>query len=100
MHDKEIVHRDIKAENVLIDDKDVSKLCDFNISCVMKRNQLEPASVFIGTKLYSPPELIVKAYSKEMYSPYEAVSVTSQLGHLVFGDDLPRNHHAQASVRE
>jgi len=64
------VHRDIKAENVLIDDKDVSKMCDFNISSVMKRTQLEPANVFIGTKLYSPPELIVKSFSKEMYSPY------------------------------
>jgi serine/threonine protein kinase len=49
---------------VLVDDKDVCKICDFNISAVMKKSQLEPANVFIGTRLYSPPELNVKSFSK------------------------------------
>lgn len=60
MHENNIIHRDIKAENVLINEKDEIKIIDFNVSCeVPTDGRITITDKFIGTKTYAPPELIL-----------------------------------------
>ena len=68
LHEKGIVHRDIKAENILISRKDGEivnvKLIDFGFSKVIKNNL---AVSFLGTGGYIAPEIRQqKQYSKSV----------------------------------
>ena len=55
LHDKEIVHRDIKLDNLLYD-KSIIKLLDFGFSLRIDPEQL--LSSFVGTPYNMSPEII------------------------------------------
>ncbi|KAK0394217.1 hypothetical protein QR680_000627 [Steinernema hermaphroditum] len=55
MHQKGIVHRDIKAENVIFAQPGWVKLADFGFSCQCNRSQT--LSTFCGSPPYAAPEL-------------------------------------------
>jgi serine/threonine protein kinase len=58
LHGQGIVHRDLKLENILIDDRNNVKLIDFGFSvCVGKDQKLK---VFCGTPSYMAPEIVQK----------------------------------------
>lgn len=61
IHKKGIVHRDIKLENVLIDDKLNVKLTDFGL-CGIKETEYDMMNQKVGTVRYTSPE-IVKGHS-------------------------------------
>lgn len=54
IHSKQIVHRDIKPDNMLLDDEGVVKICDFGIS---KRIGRELLTDFVGTPAFMAPEI-------------------------------------------
>ena len=55
MHQLRIAHRDIKLENVLVDEMDYKvKLCDFNSS---ENLDVGKVSKNIGTEVYLAPEI-------------------------------------------
>eukprot|EP01135_Chromosphaera_perkinsii_P002990 Nk52_evm12s232 gene=Nk52_evmTU12s232 len=56
MHDKHILHRDLKTQNVFMDASGVIKLGDFGIARVLD-NTLEHARTVVGTPFYLSPEL-------------------------------------------
>ncbi len=61
MHSKNILHRDIKLDNILLDDNFNSKICDFGVSRIMKEGEI--ISEKCGTPAYLAPEVIlVKGY--------------------------------------
>ena len=63
MHSKNIIHRDIKLENILIDSKGHIKLTNFGISKLLKND--EKAQTMIGTAYYMAPEIASgKRYDK------------------------------------
>ena len=58
MHNKNIVHRDIKLENILIDLNNNVKICDFGISLVL--NSLSDKLYDqCGTPMYMAPEILL-----------------------------------------
>ncbi|OMJ77561.1 hypothetical protein SteCoe_22809 [Stentor coeruleus] len=65
IHNKKIVHRDIKLENILISSKDKDlhlKLIDFNIATFFMGKRL---SKFTGTSFYIAPEVIKENYNEK-----------------------------------
>ena len=61
---KNICHRDIKLENILILNDNVIKLIDFGFAVKCKKNEYQ--ELFCGTLYYMPPEIV----NKEKYIPY------------------------------
>ncbi|XP_036031901.1 sperm motility kinase 2B-like [Onychomys torridus] len=75
-HDNFIIHRDIKAQNILLDHKGNAKLCDFGLSAKVIPGQR--LGDFCGTLPYCAPEL----FGKEAYDG-RATDIWS-LGVLLF----------------
>lgn len=58
MHSKNIAHRDIKLENVILDEEIEPKLIDFGFSTCLEANQR--VKIFCGTPSYMAPEIVQK----------------------------------------
>ena len=54
LHQREIIHRDLKLENILIDQKGYLRIIDFGVSKKLE-NDLD-ADTVCGTNLYMAPE--------------------------------------------
>ena len=61
-HAQNIVHRDIKPDNVMITDDDTVRLIDFGLSKVSRNKQLKTVA---GTPYYMSPEVLNGSYSKK-----------------------------------
>ena len=57
-HLQNICHRDIKLENIIVDEWHNVKLIDFGFSTVIVRDKLQ--NFFCGTPSYMPPEIVQK----------------------------------------
>ncbi len=56
IHAQGIVHRDVKPQNILLDDGMVAKLTDFGVAFVSKDAELTEAGMTVGTAAYMAPE--------------------------------------------
>lgn len=54
IHDRKILHRDLKTQNIFLTSSGLVKVGDFGVSKVL-RNTVELASTMIGTPLYMSP---------------------------------------------
>jgi serine/threonine protein kinase len=55
LHSKNVLHLDIKAENILLSEGRRAKICDFEISV---QNTVEPVPFDGGTPTYTPLEFL------------------------------------------
>ena len=58
IHEKDIIYRDLKLENVLLDEKGHCKLSDFGLSIKTKK----PIRGYAGTPGYTAPEVVENKY--------------------------------------
>ena len=64
LHSKNICHRDIKLENILVMKNDIIKIIDFGFA--VKCNKDSYQKLFCGTPSYMAPEIL----NKDKYNPY------------------------------
>lgn len=57
LHNKKIIHRDLKLDNILLDNNLRPKICDFGISTFQHDNKNKTKRV--GTSYYMAPELVM-----------------------------------------
>ena len=76
-----IVHRDIKPDNLLIDENDVLKISDFGVSTIME-NGCDELTSTAGSNYFLAPEATKGASFKGRCSDVWAVGVT--LYYLIF----------------
>jgi len=76
LHDKKILHRDLKSGNIFLTKGGIVKLGDFGISKRLE-NTLDKAKTVIGTPYYLSPEII-------MNKPYSFQSDIWSMGVLLY----------------
>lgn len=64
LHARNVTHRDIKLENIIIDHRGVIKLIDFGFCCASSPDI--KLKIFCGTPSYMCPEIVMK---KEYFGP-------------------------------
>ncbi|KAK3189808.1 hypothetical protein Dsin_029369 [Dipteronia sinensis] len=60
-HNRNVLHRDIKGSNLLIDNDGVLKIADFGLASFFDPNHKQPMTSRVVTLWYRPPELLLGA---------------------------------------
>ncbi|KAL5541792.1 hypothetical protein UlMin_009502 [Ulmus minor] len=60
-HNRNVLHRDIKGSNLLIDNGGVLKIADFGLASFFDPNHKQPMTSRVVTLWYRPPELLLGA---------------------------------------
>lgn len=95
MHSRKIIYRDIKPENLLVEDDGRLKLCDFGFA----RYHLSPEEVltdYVATRWYRAPELLLgppfRRHGRDVRSPYshpvDMWAIGCLMGELIDGQPL------------
>ena len=72
LHENNIVHRDIKSDNILIDKNGHCKIADFGCSIKLKNNQPDLFSKTEGNMYFFPPEFVDGKSKKQFgYKPVD-----------------------------
>lgn len=93
-HEKEIVHRDIKGDNIMLTPKSQTKIMDFGLAKLKGASKLTKTGSTLGTVGYMSPE---QAQGREVDRRTDIFSFGVVLYELITGK-LPFNGEHQAAV--
>uniref|UniRef100_A0A673L7A4 non-specific serine/threonine protein kinase n=1 Tax=Sinocyclocheilus rhinocerous TaxID=307959 RepID=A0A673L7A4_9TELE len=97
LHQQHIIHRDLKAGNILLTMDGQVKLADFGVSA-KNDNTLQKRSTFIGTPYWMAPEVIMCETSKD--NPYTTKADIWSLGiTLIEAAEMEPPHHSLNPMR-
>lgn len=82
-HEADIIHRDVKLENLLLHSDHSLKLCDFGFARTLSTNGTQ--TPYVSTRWYRAPELLVNA---EYGKPVDIWAVGCIMGEIVDGKPL------------
>ncbi|XP_078138907.1 cyclin-dependent kinase-like 3 [Centroberyx gerrardi] len=89
LHTNNIVHRDIKPDNILVTSSGVIKLCDFGFARTLPETKV-PLSSHVVTLWYKAPELLVgdRMYSKpvDVWAIGCTILIMARCGVFLYGD--------------
>mmetsp|Transcript_5085 Transcript_5085/g.19057 ORF Transcript_5085/g.19057 Transcript_5085/m.19057 type:complete len:1202 (-) Transcript_5085:2161-5766(-) len=82
-HNADIIHRDVKLENLLLHPDHTLKLCDFGFARTVSKNNTE--TPYVSTRWYRAPELLVNA---EYGKPVDIWAIGCIMGEIADGKPL------------
>lgn len=97
IHKKGICYRDIKPENLLVDDVGCLKLCDFGFARFLPPTNAEHLTDYVATRWYRAPELLLgppfyddddQLVQYRYEAPIDMWAVGCLMGELLDGDPL------------
>ena len=94
-HEKGIVHRDIKADNILLNSKGQAKITDFGLAHLAERSKLTKSGTTLGTPAYMSPE---QAQGQSMDRRTDIWSLGVMLFEMVTGKHPFPGEYEQAVV--
>lgn len=83
-HSKGVIHRDLKLENVLLDDKNTAYLTDFGIAYITDATRLTTHQTVAGTPLYMSPEQALGISVTPSSDVYSLAVMTSPVQYLQY----------------
>ena len=112
LHNNSIIHRDIKPDNILLDDKYNVKITDFGLSVLIRKNNVNDQNIdpvlfggktVVGPKHYIDPEIIKgkkQDYKCDIYSLGVTIFYLMNLDLPHFDDDNFRRYKKYVSINE
>ena len=61
LHNKNIIHRDLKLENIMIDLEGYIKIIDYGLAKKLDETDAEDATTYCGTPEYLAPEMVSRS---------------------------------------
>jgi serine/threonine protein kinase len=72
---KNVVHRDIKPQNILVSNKEIVKIVDFGLSRSKDSPTITGSDKFMGTVFYTAPEQVMSGHTADIRSDLYSLAI-------------------------